>query len=102
MRLEVLAPEGERLWTLHAVRVPAHVDEAAVRRDLRERFDIEVGAGIGPLAGRVWRIGLMGASSTPAAILLLVAALEQVLPRQHFPVPAGAGTAAALRSLASA
>jgi alanine-glyoxylate transaminase / serine-glyoxylate transaminase / serine-pyruvate transaminase len=74
--LSLLPPQGERLWTLHTVKVPAGVDEAAVRTGLRERFNIEVGAGIGPLAGKVWRIGLMGAGSTDASIATLIAALR--------------------------
>lgn len=79
--LEVLPPEGERLWTLNAVRVPEGQDEAAVRRALLERYDIEIGAGLGPLAGRIWRVGLMGSGSTPAVIALLLAALRETLGR---------------------
>ena len=62
-----MPPAGERLWTLNAVRVPAGVDEAAVRKHLLEEFGIEIGAGLGPLAGKIWRVGLMGASSSAAA-----------------------------------
>ena len=64
--LSVLPPEGERLWTLNAVRVPDGIDEAAVRRHLLDKFNIEIGAGLGPLAGKIWRVGLMGASSVAA------------------------------------
>jgi alanine-glyoxylate transaminase/serine-glyoxylate transaminase/serine-pyruvate transaminase len=77
MGLSVLPPEGERLWTLNAVRVPPGVDEAAVRKQLLEGFGIEIGAGLGPLAGKIWRVGLMGASSSPRLILLLLAALKE-------------------------
>jgi alanine-glyoxylate transaminase/serine-glyoxylate transaminase/serine-pyruvate transaminase len=80
--LTVLPPEGERLWTLNAVRVPQGVDEAAVRKHLLEEFNIEIGAGLGPLAGRIWRIGLMGASSVPRLVLLLASALDSALARQ--------------------
>jgi alanine-glyoxylate transaminase / serine-glyoxylate transaminase / serine-pyruvate transaminase len=80
--LSVLPPEGERLWTLNAVRVPEGVDEAAVRRQLLEEFNIEIGAGLGPLAGKIWRIGLMGVGSEPRLIVLLLGALERVLARQ--------------------
>jgi alanine-glyoxylate transaminase/serine-glyoxylate transaminase/serine-pyruvate transaminase len=80
--LTVLPPEGERLWTLNAVQVPDGVDEAAVRRQLLSEFNIEIGAGLGPLAGRIWRVGLMGASSAPRWVLLLRAALESALARQ--------------------
>jgi alanine-glyoxylate transaminase/serine-glyoxylate transaminase/serine-pyruvate transaminase len=77
--LTLLPPEGERLWTLNAVRVPEGVDEAAVRKQLLDDFGIEIGAGLGPLAGRIWRVGLMGASSSPRLIALLLAALERAL-----------------------
>ncbi|MGE5245981.1 MAG: pyridoxal-phosphate-dependent aminotransferase family protein [Betaproteobacteria bacterium] len=80
--LTVLPPEGERLWTLNAVRVPDGVDEAAVRRHLLDEFGIEIGSGLGPLAGRIWRIGLMGASSSPRFVVLLLGALQSALARQ--------------------
>ena len=62
---------GERLWTLNAVRVPDGVDEAAVRKHLLDEFNIEIGAGLGPLAGKIWRVGLMGASSRRPIVLFL-------------------------------
>jgi len=96
MGLSLLPPEPERLWTLNAIRVPEGVDEAAVRKQMLAQFDIEVGAGLGPLAGKIWRVGLMGASSTPAIILLFLGAFESVLRAQGAAVPRGAGTAAAL------
>jgi alanine-glyoxylate transaminase/serine-glyoxylate transaminase/serine-pyruvate transaminase len=80
--LSLLPPESDRLWTLNAVRVPEGVDEAAVRMHLLDEFNIEIGAGLGPLAGRIWRIGLMGASSSPRLILLLRGALESALAKQ--------------------
>jgi alanine-glyoxylate transaminase/serine-glyoxylate transaminase/serine-pyruvate transaminase len=79
MGLSLLPPVGERLWTLNAVRVPEGVDEAVVRRRLLEDFGIEVGAGLGPLAGRIWRVGLMGAGSTLSTVLLFLTALERAL-----------------------
>jgi alanine-glyoxylate transaminase / serine-glyoxylate transaminase / serine-pyruvate transaminase len=99
MGLSLLPPESERLWTLNAVRVPEGVDELAVRKQMLTHFDIEVGAGLGPLAGKIWRVGLMGASSTPAIILLFLGAFESVLRGQRAAVPRGAGTAAALDAL---
>ncbi|HEU4690347.1 MAG TPA: alanine--glyoxylate aminotransferase family protein [Vicinamibacterales bacterium] len=77
--LQLLPPEGERLWTLNAVRVPDGVDEAAVRRHLLEHFNIEIGAGLGPLAGKIWRVGLMGSGSSPANVMVFLAALERAL-----------------------
>ena len=80
--LSMLPPDGERLWTLNAVRVPEGVDEAAVRKHLLDQFNMEIGAGLGPLAGKIWRIGLMGASSSPRLILLLVGALDAAFAAQ--------------------
>ena len=99
MDLPLYPPTGERLWTLHTVRVPDGVDEAAVRRELREGFGIEIGAGMGPLAGKVWRVGLMGAGSVPSSILLLLGALERVLRSAGHAARAGAGTGTALQAL---
>ena len=79
MGLSLLPPEGERLWTLNTVRVPAGVDEAAVRRRLLTEFGIEIGAGLGPLAGKIWRVGLMGTGSTTANVTFFLAALSQAL-----------------------
>ena len=81
LALGVLPPEGERLWTLNAVRVPDGEDEAAVRKRLLEEFGIEIGAGLGPLAGKIWRVGLMGASSAPRLIVLLLGAMRVALGR---------------------
>jgi alanine-glyoxylate transaminase / serine-glyoxylate transaminase / serine-pyruvate transaminase len=94
MGLELLPPSGERLMTLNTVRIPASVDDASVRTGLRDAFNIEIGSGIGPLAGKIWRIGLMGAGATPAHVQLLVAALESVLARSGHRAPPGAGVAA--------
>ena len=77
--LTVLPPEGERLWTLNAVRVPQGVEDAAVRKRLLEEFNIEIGGGLGPLAGKIWRVGLMGASSAPRLVVLLLGALSAIL-----------------------
>jgi alanine-glyoxylate transaminase/serine-glyoxylate transaminase/serine-pyruvate transaminase len=99
MGLGLLPPESERLWTLNAVTVPAGVDEARARKDLLSRFNMEVGSGLGPLAGKIWRVGLMGHSSSPQAILLFLGALESVLRQQGFTMPTGAGTAAAIDAM---
>jgi alanine-glyoxylate transaminase/serine-glyoxylate transaminase/serine-pyruvate transaminase len=99
MGLSLLPPENERLWTLNTVRVPAGVDEAAVRKSLLTTYNIEVGAGLGPLAGKIWRVGLMGASSTPQTLLQLLAALEGALGMNGHDVPEGAGVAAASAAL---
>jgi alanine-glyoxylate transaminase/serine-glyoxylate transaminase/serine-pyruvate transaminase len=95
MGLCLVPPAGERLWTLNTVRAPQGVDEAAVRRTLLSMFNLEVGAGLGPLAGKIWRVGFMGASSTPQSVLLFLAALETALAANGYQPPAGAGVAAA-------
>jgi len=102
MGLSLLPPEAERLWTLNAVQMPAGVDEAAVRRTMLTTYNIEVGAGLGPLAGKIWRVGLMGASSTPQTLLQFLAACEGALATHGHRVPEGAGVAAASASLRSA
>jgi alanine-glyoxylate transaminase/serine-glyoxylate transaminase/serine-pyruvate transaminase len=75
--LSLLPPEGERLWTLNTVRIPERVtDEAKVRIALRDTHGIEIGAGLGPLAGKIWRVGLMGAGATSENVQRLVTALR--------------------------
>ncbi len=101
MGLSLLPPESERLWSLNAIKVPASVDEAGLRRHLLEVFDIEIGAGLGPLAGQIWRVGFMGGGATSQALLLFLAAFEHGLKAQGFSLTAGAGTGAAIDALAS-
>jgi alanine-glyoxylate transaminase/serine-glyoxylate transaminase/serine-pyruvate transaminase len=80
MGLEMhVADPARRLWTLHTVKVPAGVDDAAVRKRLLQEHGIEIMGGFGPLAGKVFRIGLMGASSKRENIDRLLAALKAVL-----------------------
>jgi alanine-glyoxylate transaminase/serine-glyoxylate transaminase/serine-pyruvate transaminase len=95
MGLSLLPPESERLWTLNAVRVPDGVDEALVRKKLLAEYSIEIGAGLGPLAGKIWRVGLMGASSSPSSLLIFLGALEHVLRGAGYACPPGAGVDAA-------
>ena len=77
--LGLASQEGHQLWQLNAVTVPAGADEAAVRKRLLAEFNIEVGAGLGPLKGKVWRVGLMGETSTRANVEKFLAALTQIL-----------------------
>ncbi|MEZ5441476.1 MAG: alanine--glyoxylate aminotransferase family protein [Lysobacterales bacterium] len=77
--LDLLVPEAERLPQLNAVRVPEGVDEALVRRRLLTEKGIEIGAGLGALAGKIWRIGLMGHSAQPQKVDRVLAALADVL-----------------------
>jgi alanine-glyoxylate transaminase/serine-glyoxylate transaminase/serine-pyruvate transaminase len=81
--LSLLPPEGDRLFTLNTVKVPDGVDEAAVRKLLLEEYSIEIGAGLGPLAGKIWRVGLMGTSSASRLVVLLLGALQSALASQR-------------------
>jgi alanine-glyoxylate transaminase/serine-glyoxylate transaminase/serine-pyruvate transaminase len=85
MGLELVAPKGHRLPELTTVRVPedlpAGLDEAGVRRRLLEHYGIEIGGGVGPMAGAVWRIGCMGHTARPRNVTLLLGALGEVLGR---------------------
>jgi alanine-glyoxylate transaminase/serine-glyoxylate transaminase/serine-pyruvate transaminase len=81
MGLDVLPPEGERLWSLNAVKVPDGVDEARVRKALLADHGIEIGSGLGPLAGKIWRIGLMGSGATQENVTRLVDALAGLVRR---------------------
>ena len=74
----LLPAPNDRSWSLNAVNVPAGVDDAAVRKSLLADKKIEIGAGLGPLAGRVFRVGLMGAGSTAANVDLLLTAFGEV------------------------
>ena len=77
--LHLLPPPSERLWSLNAVVVPAGVNEADVRHRLLNEFDIEIGSGLGPLAGRIWRVGLMGSGSTEQNVRRFISALTSAL-----------------------
>ena len=96
MGLVMHADEGHRLNTLTSVRVPAGVDEASVRQKLLHQFNIEIGGGLGPLKGKIWRIGLMGESSSESNVLLLLYALEKVLPGEGYKCDLAAGVNAAI------
>lgn len=77
--LSIVSQTGHQLWQLNAVGVPAGVDEAVVRARLLNEFGIEVGAGLGPLKGKIWRVGLMGHTSSLDNVRTLLAALGQIL-----------------------
>ena len=90
----LVAPE-HRLPQLNAVRVPDGVDEAQVRARMLAKYDLEIGAGLGPLRGKIWRIGLMGASATPWHVRLCLTALTEALAAQNYPDASRAALAAA-------
>ena len=99
MGLELLVPENERLPQLNAIKVPAGVDEAMVRKRLLSDYNLEIGAGLGALAGKVWRIGLMGSSSTVNHVTLCLAALESVLPSAGVKIAKPGAAVAAARAV---
>jgi alanine-glyoxylate transaminase/serine-glyoxylate transaminase/serine-pyruvate transaminase len=99
--LELVVPEAERLPQLNAVSVPAGVDEALVRSRLLQEYGLEIGAGLGDLAGKVWRIGLMGYSSRRANISLCLAALGGILNDLGLALDTGAALARAQAALAA-
>ena len=98
MGLSIVAAEGYRAPSLTAVLVPEGMPEAEVRKYLLERHGIEVSGGLADLAGKAWRIGLMGHNSTASNVFTCLSALENALVAQGFELPPGAGVAAAQRS----
>ena len=79
MGLSLVPPAGFRLPQLTTVRIPDGVDDGAVRKELLERHGIEIGGGLGPLAGTVWRIGCMGHTARPRNVALVLAALADAI-----------------------
>jgi len=77
--LAFVVPESERLPQLNAVALPAGIDDAAARARLLNEFNLEIGAGLGALAGKIWRIGLMGASARRENVDFCLQALRAVL-----------------------
>lgn len=77
--LELVAPDGHRLPQLTTVRVPPDVADAEVRRALLERYGIEIGSGVGPMAGSVWRIGCMGHGARARNVVTVLGALGEIL-----------------------
>ncbi len=100
MGLKFVVPEAERLPQLNAIAVPDGVDEAAVRSLLLSDYHLEIGAGLGAMAGKVWRIGLMGHASNPRNVRLCLNALDDVLGRLKAPVKHGVAVAAANKKFA--
>ncbi len=95
MGIDFVVDEAHRLPQLNAIYIPGNLDEAGARARLLNDYGLEIGAGLGDLAGRVWRVGLMGYSASRRNVLYALNALEDVLWSMGASVPAGAGTAAA-------
>jgi len=77
--LECAVAEKIRAPMINSVRIPPGVDDARVRQRLYDEFNIEIGAGLGPLKGKIWRVGLMGHGSRVENVELLVGALRQLI-----------------------
>jgi alanine-glyoxylate transaminase/serine-glyoxylate transaminase/serine-pyruvate transaminase len=101
MGLGLAVPEAERLPQLNVIEVPEGIDEAKVRSRLLTEYQLEVGAGLGALAGKVWRIGLMGHSCNLKNVLLCVGAFETILASEGAAVKTGVAEAAAQVTFAS-
>ncbi len=102
MGLKFLVREGYRLPQMNAVHIPEEIRarEADVRKTLLTEFNLEIGAGLGPLAGKIWRIGLMGYSCKPENVMLCLSALGSVLSDMGLPVHVGEAEAAAHQAYA--
>ncbi|NOZ21213.1 MAG: alanine--glyoxylate aminotransferase family protein [Planctomycetes bacterium] len=96
MGLKLFAQEGHRLPMLNTVEIPEGVEDVPVRKALLKDHNIEIGGGLGKFKGKLWRIGLMGHSSTLNNVVLCLGALEKQLKAQKCRVASGAGVAAAL------
>lgn len=97
MGLDLIVDVRYRLPQLNAVSVPAGVDEAVVRQKLLSDWNLEIGAGLGSLAGKVWRVGLMGYAARQTNVLLFLSAMESTLLTMNVPLTAGAAVSAAKR-----
>src|SRR5208283_3673328 len=93
--LRIAAQEGYRLPQLTTIAVPAGIDEAKVRAELLRLFNIEIAAGLGPLKGKIWRVGLMGEGSRRENVMLALNALEEILGSMGFEIARGKALTAA-------
>ncbi len=101
MGLSFVVKQGDNLPQLNSVVVPDGIDEAAVRSTLLNEFGLEIGAGLGAMAGKVWRIGLMGYAANPKNVLLCLGALDAVLTGMGAPINSGMAVSAARQVLST-
>lgn len=99
MGLSFVVDEKDRLPQLNAVTIPKGIDDAAVRSILLNDYALEIGAGLGVMAGKVWRIGLMGHACNARNVYLCLHALDEVLGRLGAPIERGVAVAAAKTAL---
>lgn len=102
MGLSFVVDEADRLPQLNSVSIPEGVDDDMVRARLLNEYGLEIGAGLGPMAGRIWRIGLMGYASNRKNVLLCLGALDAVLSDLGAPVKGGVAVEAAMNVYAQA
>ena len=102
MGLSFVVDEADRLPQLNSVSIPDGIDDATVRGRLLNEYGLEIGAGLGPMAGRIWRIGLMGYASNQKNVLLCLGALDAVLSDMGAPVKGGVAVEAAMHAYAKA
>ncbi len=95
LELEFLPAPQDRLPTVLSILVPDNVDDARVRGALLNEFGIEIGGGLGPYTGKMWRIGVMGHSASRENVLLFLSAMETLLTREHYGLAPGTALAAA-------
>lgn len=98
MGLSFMVAEADRLPQLNSVVVPEGVNEAAVRAELLKRYNLEIGAGLGPMAGKIWRIGLMGYASNQQNVLTCLGALDAVLSDMGANIESGVAVGAAMKA----
>ncbi len=99
MGLKMLVRPEHRLPTLNTVQIPDGVDDVKVRSYLLEKFNLEIGGGLGSLKGKVWRVGLMGYSSSAENVLFFISALSRALSLQGHMTDLKAGLDAAMSQL---
>jgi alanine-glyoxylate transaminase/serine-glyoxylate transaminase/serine-pyruvate transaminase len=99
--LEMHVAEGFRVYSLNTVRIPAGADDLKIRKALLNEFGIEIGGGLGDLKGKVWRVGLMGHSSSPENVILFLQALGTLLKAESVVPDRTAGVSAAMDRYAS-
>ena len=95
MGLNLLVPDEYCLYQLTTIEIPEGIDDQTLRTSLREDYGIEIGGGLGQFAGKAWRIGLMGESSTQSNVLMVLSSLEKLLTNSGFEVGSGSGVKAA-------
>lgn len=96
MGLTLFGQDVHRMTNVTGVYIPEGVDGEAVRRAMREQFEIEIGTAFGPLVGKIWRLGAMGYNAMKHKVLITLAALEACLAAQGLSLPMGAAVPAAL------